>query len=85
MPGDGWEPVQDRGVGGWWWVGGRPVGAPVPAFQYPITGMYRDAPTRDDGAHLTGLETGAAPPRVLHLILLSKVALIHGQNQLGAL
>ncbi len=30
---------------------GYPAGAPVPAFQSPITGMYREAPARDDGAH----------------------------------
>ncbi len=39
--------------------GGGPVGAPVPAFQSPITGMYRDAPARDDGARLTALGTRA--------------------------
>lgn len=69
-----------RGSCGW---GAVPVGAPVFAFQSPITGMRRDAQTRDDGAHLTGLETGAAAPRVLHSIPLSKAVLIHGQNQLG--
>lgn len=48
-----------------WALGrGGPVGAPVPAFQSPITGMYRDAPAQDDGAHLTGLETGATAPSV---------------------
>ncbi|KAK5904557.1 hypothetical protein CesoFtcFv8_006107 [Champsocephalus esox] len=35
---------------------GGPVGDPVPAFQYPITGMCRDAPARDDCASLTGLQ-----------------------------
>lgn len=49
--------------------GGRrgPVGAPVPAFQSPITGMHRDAAARDDGAPLTGLETRQRQHRVWEL------------------
>lgn len=59
-----------------WWAlgrGGRPVGAPVPAFQSPITGMCRDAPARDYGARLTGLETGATAAGVLWLLQLGQV------------
>lgn len=46
-----------EGVGG---PGGVPSVQPVPAYHSPITGIYRDAPARDDGAHLTALETAAS-------------------------
>lgn len=71
------------------WVGGLhgwvgcPVGAPVPAFQSPITGMYRDALNGDSGSHLTGLETAATVPRVLHGTPHQDSVAPHGQNQLG--
>lgn len=69
------------------WVGwvGCPVGAPVPAFQSPITGMYRDALNGDNGAHLTALETAATVPRVLHRTPHQDSVDPHGQNQFGAM